>query len=107
MTVRTYPSPEAFKQARLRTSARTGAQFARKRQLLVFDRCFRKTHVLPPAFPDPLLFWATPYAAMAHEDQLPWPTLDDVTAAVRAFFDPVLVGHELSQWNPKARSWSS
>lgn len=41
MTLRTYPSPEAFKQAleqRLRSSARSGAQFARKRQLLVFDR---------------------------------------------------------------------
>ena len=41
MTVRTYTSPEAFKQAleqRLRTSAKTGALFARKRQLLVFDR---------------------------------------------------------------------
>lgn len=38
---RTYPSPLAFKQAleqRLRTSARGGAEFARKRQLLVFDR---------------------------------------------------------------------
>ncbi len=41
MTVRTYFSPEAFKQAieqRLRASAKSGAQFARKRQLLVFDR---------------------------------------------------------------------
>ena len=41
MTIRTYPSPEAFKQAleqRLRTSAKSGADFARKRQLLVFDR---------------------------------------------------------------------
>jgi hypothetical protein len=41
MTVRTYSSPEAFKQAleqRLRTSAMTGPEFARKRQLLVFDR---------------------------------------------------------------------
>jgi len=41
MTVRIYPSPVAFKQAleqRLRTSAKTGAEFARKRQLLVFDR---------------------------------------------------------------------
>jgi hypothetical protein len=38
---RTYPSAAAFKQAleqRLRSSARTGAEFARKRQLLVFDR---------------------------------------------------------------------
>ena len=41
MTPRTYASPEAFKQAleqRLRSSAKTGAEFARKRQLLVFDR---------------------------------------------------------------------
>lgn len=41
MTIRTYSSPEAFKQAleqRLRTSANSGAEFARKRQLLVFDR---------------------------------------------------------------------
>ena len=41
MTIRTYSSAEAFKQAleqRLRTSAKSGAEFARKRQLLVFDR---------------------------------------------------------------------
>ncbi len=41
MTARTYASPEAFKQAleqRLRTSAKTGAEFARNRQLLVFER---------------------------------------------------------------------
>lgn len=41
MTIRTYSSPEAFKQAleqRLRTAAKSGAEFARRRQLLVFDR---------------------------------------------------------------------
>jgi hypothetical protein len=41
MSPRTYASPEAFKQAleqRLRAAAQTGAEFARKRQLLVFDR---------------------------------------------------------------------
>jgi hypothetical protein len=41
LTIRTYSSPEAFKQAleqRLRSAASTGAEFARKRQLLVFDR---------------------------------------------------------------------
>lgn len=41
MTVRTYASPEAFKQAleqRLRASAESGAKLARKRQLLVFER---------------------------------------------------------------------
>lgn len=41
MTPRTYASPEGFKQAleqRLRSSSATGGEFARKRQLLVFDR---------------------------------------------------------------------
>ena len=41
MTTRRYASPEAFKQAleqRLRAATKTGADFARKRQLLVFDR---------------------------------------------------------------------
>lgn len=41
MTTRRYASPEAFKQAleqRLRAVTKTGADFARKRQLLVFDR---------------------------------------------------------------------
>jgi hypothetical protein len=41
MTTRTYLSPQAFKQAleqRLRTASRSGADFARRRQLLVFDR---------------------------------------------------------------------
>lgn len=38
---RSYTSPQAFKQAleqRLRTASTTGADFARRRQLLVFDR---------------------------------------------------------------------
>jgi hypothetical protein len=41
MMTRTYSAPAAFKQAleqRLRSSTKTGAEFARKRQLLVFDR---------------------------------------------------------------------
>jgi hypothetical protein len=41
MTVRTYSTPEAFKQAleqRLRTSEKSGAEMARRRQLLVFER---------------------------------------------------------------------
>lgn len=41
MTIRQYATPLAFKQAleqRLRSSSATGADFARRRQLLVFDR---------------------------------------------------------------------
>jgi len=41
MTVRTYASPQAFKQAleqRLKAASNSGVDFARRRQLLVFDR---------------------------------------------------------------------
>ena len=41
MTPRSYTSPEAFKQAleqRLRAATNTGVEFARRRQLLVYDR---------------------------------------------------------------------
>ncbi len=41
MTMHTYSSPEAFKQAleqRLRSATTTGGDFARRRQILVFDR---------------------------------------------------------------------
>jgi hypothetical protein len=41
LTVRTYHSPEAFKQAleqRLRASTNAGAELGRKRQFLIFDR---------------------------------------------------------------------
>lgn len=49
MTPRTYASPEAFKQAleqRLRSSVKAGAEFARKRQLLVFDRFLARIAVV-------------------------------------------------------------
>jgi len=41
MKIRTFSSPEPFKQAleqRLRSASKTGGEFARRRQLLVFDR---------------------------------------------------------------------
>ena len=66
---------------------------------------FRKTHALPAAVPEPLPAWTTPYAAMAREDQLAWPTLDDVTKAAQAFLDPVLAGDLDAAWSPGAWAW--
>jgi hypothetical protein len=66
---------------------------------------FRKTHALPSAVPAPLESWATPYAVMALEDQLPWATLPDVTTATKAFLDPVLASGLDATWNPAAWSW--
>ncbi|MFY9823974.1 MAG: nucleotidyl transferase AbiEii/AbiGii toxin family protein [Thermoanaerobaculia bacterium] len=68
---------------------------------------FRETHSLPAILPVPLSAWATPYAAMAREDQLAWPTLDDVTRAAQAFLGPVLAGDLEATWEPEAWAWRS
>lgn len=66
---------------------------------------FRKSHSLPDKLPDPPASWATPYATMAREDQLAWPTLDAVTNAARTFLDPVLAGELDAIWNPALAAW--
>jgi len=66
---------------------------------------FRKTHSLPVMLPDPLPAWVTPYAAMARENQLAWPTLDEVTKAAKAFLDPVLAGGLDAAWSPESWTW--
>lgn len=66
---------------------------------------FRKTHVLPRVLPEPAPAWAAPYAAMAREDQLVWPTLTDVAMAARTFLDPVLEGGLDATWDPAAWAW--
>jgi hypothetical protein len=55
--------------------------------------------------PDPLPAWERPYAAMAREDQLAWPTLDEVTEAAKAFLDPVLAGDLDAVWDPGPWTW--
>ena len=55
--------------------------------------------------PEPLPAWVAPYAAMAHEDQLAWPTLDEVTRAAKAFLDPVLAGDLDAVWTPETWTW--
>lgn len=66
---------------------------------------FRKTHEVPPALPDPPAAWAAPYAALAAEDELEWPTLSEVAAAARAFLDPVLRGGLETVWLPERWTW--
>ena len=67
---------------------------------------FRKTHPLPALVPTPLPAWTTPYVAMAREDHLAWPTLDDVTKAAQAFLDPVLAGGLDAVWNSGTWTWA-
>lgn len=63
---------------------------------------FRGTHPLPAAAPTPPVAWAAPYGRIAAEDALPWVTIEEVTGAVRAFLDPVLLGTtqtwDAAQW---------
>jgi hypothetical protein len=68
---------------------------------------FRKTHALPAAVPPPLTAWTKPYAAMAREDQLAWPTLDDVMKAAQSFLDPVLAGGLDATWAPAEWNWNA
>ena len=77
----------------------------RLREALDQTFTFRKTHMLPMALPAPLPAWTTPYAAMARQDQLPWPTLDAVTRAAQAFLDPVLAGALDGNWVPATWLW--
>ena len=67
---------------------------------------FRGTHAVPDSLPAPPDTWEGPYATIAKEDQLRWPTLDEAFEAARAFLDPVLAGLSDSRWDPKGWSWS-
>lgn len=67
---------------------------------------FRNTHPLPAALPEPQAAWTVPYAAMAREDQLMWPTLAEVTNAAKAFLDPVLPGGLVATWDPATWTWN-
>ena len=48
------------------------------------------THPVPVGLPDEPLAWAPPYADLARRDGLAWTALETVTAAARAFDDPIL-----------------
>jgi Nucleotidyl transferase AbiEii toxin, Type IV TA system len=67
---------------------------------------FRATHPLPPSLPRPPENWLKPYAEMVQENELPWATLDQVTAAAGAFLNPVLAGKG-GTWLPTTWAWDS
>lgn len=65
---------------------------------------FRATHPLPSSVPIPSATWSKPYTEMARENELAWPTLEELIAAVEAFLNPVLAGRG-GVWQPTAWSW--
>jgi hypothetical protein len=80
---------------------------ARLRAALEQTFSFRNTHALPTELPAPDPTWRIPYAAMARENRLAWPTLGDVTVVAKAFLDPSLGGAVRAAWDPGSwRGWS-
>ncbi len=65
---------------------------------------FRGTHDVPSSVPDPPASWSTPYEELARDNELAWRTLDQLTAAVAAFLNPVLAGKSGS-WRPMEWQW--
>lgn len=91
--------------ALLGTAQAIGAK--RLRDALDQTFAFRKTHSLPIRLPDPLPAWDVPYATIAREDQLAWPTLGEVAKAAQAFLDPVLAGGLDAVWDPRGWTWGA
>jgi len=60
----------------------------------------RGTHPVPVGLPDAPLAWAAPYADLAWRDGLAWTDLETVTAAARAFVDPILGNAPVVAWTP-------
>jgi hypothetical protein len=80
---------------------------ARLREALEQSFTYRKSHAVPTAFPDPPPSWTAAYQKMAQDDELPWATLSELLAAVRAFLDPLLAGTATGKWSPSTWSWDS
>jgi hypothetical protein len=119
VTVRTYASPEAFRQAleqRLRTMSNARSDFGRRRQLLVFDRFLaRVVRVLGDGVTikgGVVVELRVERARTTNDVDLrlagssdDWHTLADVTAAASAFLDPVLAHASPATWNPGSWQW--
>ncbi len=79
-------------------------QATRLRKALEQTFTHRATHPVPQALPDPPAIWSTSYQQMARENELAWPTLEELTIAVAAFMNPILAGGS-GAWNPAAWRW--
>jgi hypothetical protein len=79
---------------------------ARLRAAIEQTFVFRATHDRPKTLPAPPPEWREPYASMAAEDLLPWPTLDDVFEAAKSFVEPVILETTCPPiWMSTSRRW--
>jgi hypothetical protein len=81
---------------------------ARLRAAIEQTFMFRATHECPAELPEPPPEWRDPYASIAADDSLPWPTLEDVFEAAKSFVAPVLGDAACPPiWTPSTRRWES
>lgn len=71
-----------------------------------FEQTFthRATHALPQGLPAPPTSWSVPYQQMARDNELSWPTLEQLTEVAAAFLNPVLSGSS-GIWRPDRWTW--
>lgn len=67
---------------------------------------FRNTHKLPTELPSTPQFWSDLYPRLRDENDLRWPTLDELAQNCSEFFDPLLqTPYSLDHWDPKRAGW--
>jgi predicted nucleotidyltransferase component of viral defense system len=79
-------------------------QATRLRKALEQTFTHRATHPVPHALPNPPASWSTSYQQMARENELAWPTLEELTTAVSTFMNPILADAS-GAWNPAGWRW--
>ena len=80
-------------------------QATRLREALEQTFTHRATHPVPPVLPAPPASWSNSYQQMARENELAWPTLQELTIAVATFMNPILAGAS-GDWNPADWRWN-
>jgi len=66
----------------------------------------RASHSIPNDLPLPPPSWLPDYPRWANEWNLPWSTLEEVTAKAKAFIDPVLSNAPVTTWSRSKWQWS-
>ena len=66
----------------------------------------RATHALAAQLPQPPSKWGPSFRRSADELGLTWNDLDEGSEAARNFFDPLLSGSKVAQWDSQSWSWN-
>lgn len=65
----------------------------------------RTSHALPREMPQPPGRISSSYMQLAHELDLPWPTIREAEQSAAQFLNPILKGNARPRWDPIAWKW--